>query len=134
MTTSTVLRHPAQIEPLGPRVLLSCDRSGSWMVSETGRTVRQFPCFEAALGSARETSRSAIIEVWQGGEYICCLPSEVRPTQFSPLDSPNSAFPTVERHANRVAQTLYAVLGPLFWLALMILALAASLGWRVALL
>lgn len=38
-----------------------------------------------------------------------------------------------ERHANRAARVLLAAAGPLFWMVL-VLAIAASLGWRLLLL
>lgn len=36
-----------------------------------------------------------------------------------------------ERHANRIAQLLMATAGPLFWLALLVVMIAASLGWQL---
>jgi len=41
---------------------------------------------------------------------------------------------TVERQANRAAQILLTTAGPLFWLALVVVAISASLGWRLFLL
>ena len=36
-----------------------------------------------------------------------------------------------ERYANRAARALMATAGPLFWMALVFIAVAASLGWRL---
>ena len=45
-----------------------------------------------------------------------------------------AGFAAVERQANRAAQILMPLAGAIFWLALVIAVLAASLGWRLALL
>jgi hypothetical protein len=36
----------------------------------------------------------------------------------------------VERFINRAAEIAFAAAGPLFWLAMVLAAVAASLGWR----
>jgi hypothetical protein len=68
-------------------------------------------------------------KVWQDGEYICSLPTEEWPQPVAALDVTESA---AERRVNRAAQWLMTAGGLFFWLALMAVALAASLGWRLA--
>jgi len=57
------------------RIFLSCDDSG-WTLTGLGNPARQFPSFEEALEGARHDrdSKIATIEIWQGSQYICCLP------------------------------------------------------------
>ncbi|HXO02490.1 MAG TPA: hypothetical protein VN900_10565 [Stellaceae bacterium] len=124
-----------------PRVRLSCDDSGSWTLSGQNNPARRFPDFETALGIARHApvSQAATIEVWQSGEYICCLPPQEglhhkAATDAAPIASKGRVFTAAERSPSRTAQFLMATAGLLFWLALMVLALAASLGWRLFLL
>jgi hypothetical protein len=121
------------------RVLLSRDDSGGWTLSGLNRPACRFADFDAALERARDVqdAQAATIEVWQDGEYICCLQPEGR-LGASSLAAPSVArrrpATVAERRANRAAQFLMATAGPLFWLALMLVAVAASLGWRMLLL
>ena len=121
-------------------VWLCRNASGSWTLSGANRARSEFTDFNAALRSARKLpeAKDALIEVWQGGEYICCLPSDECPSRAPPytediarLHAP--CFSAAERQANRLAQILLPAAGLLFWLALLGLAFAASFGWRVAL-
>jgi hypothetical protein len=123
------------------RILLNGDNSGTWTLSERGCLVSKFPDLTAALDSARHVpgSTTATIEIWQGGENICCLsPREcthrraaVRAGTVPPL---GRLLTIPEQYANRAAQILLTTAGPLFWLALMLMAVAASLGWKLLLL
>jgi hypothetical protein len=141
MTAATRDVSPARRKAVAPRARLSCDDSGHWTLSGLDSPARQFPDFDAAIASARHVpgANTATIEVWQGGEYICCLPSEGPSSRgvahdAAPIDAEGRAATSAERYANRVAQALMATAGLLFWLALMVVALAASLGWRLFLL
>jgi hypothetical protein len=120
------------------RVILSCDDSGHWMLHGYGSVAREFSSFDEAIDSARRFPRptTGTVEVWQCGEYICCLPLDRwRPGNSSRGAGRQGPAPTAtERHANRVAEMIFATAGPLFWLALVFVALAASLGWRLLLL
>lgn len=120
------------------RVLLTGDDTGQWTLAGLGSGAREFPDFEAALDDARQApdARMATIEVWQDSQYICCLPpSAWRPHRASIRSAPavpqGRLLTTVERQANRAAQILFATAGPLFWLALAVVAISASLGWRL---
>jgi hypothetical protein len=140
MTAARLETSRTRSEAAASRILLSCNPGGSWTLSGSGRPARQFTDFDAALDSARHVpnSETATIEVWQGGEYICCLQAEERPhrgasVHTAPIASERRGV-TAERYANRAAQVLMAAAGPLFWVALLVITLAASLGWRLALL
>jgi hypothetical protein len=140
MTMAAAEKTPGPSEAPARPVLLVGDDRGSWTLSGQDNRARRFADFEAALDSARHVpnSQTSTIEVWQSGEYICCLPPEEWPHPEASVHaapaSEESAFPTAERYANRAAQLLMATAGPLFWLALMVVTLAASLGWRLILL
>jgi hypothetical protein len=140
MTAHALERPPAARRQSAPHVRLSRNGSGKWTLSGPTYARSEFADFNAALRIARQLpeSKDSTIEVWQGGEYICCLPSHEGPSRAPPytadiagLHAPR--FSTVERQANRVAQILLPVAGFLFWLALLVLTLAASFGWRLAL-
>jgi hypothetical protein len=118
-------------------ILLSCDERG-WTLTGLGNPARQFLSFEDALEGARHVPDSgmATVEIWQGSQYICCLP----PPAWRPRGAGIYAAPAVpqgrplaiaERYANRAAQIFLTTAGPLFWLALVVVAIAASLGWRL---
>ena len=124
-----------------PRVVLACDDLGDWTLSEQGAPARRFPDFEAALHCARRAPRtsSATIEVWERGQYVCCLPPDAWPhcrvaDEPVRLDTEKSALAGAERAANRVGQFLLSAAGPAFWIVVISAALVASLGWRVVLL
>jgi hypothetical protein len=123
----------------GAGARLSCDAGGTWLLIADEGPVRRFADFEAALDGAHDAPglKAATIEVWQGGEYICCLPlkERVRPPNWVGLDPGRSKRTTrTEYYANRAARIVFAIMGPIFWLALMAVALIASMGWRLALL
>jgi hypothetical protein len=118
---------------------LSCDAGGNWSLIADEEPVRRFTDFEAALEGAHDAPglKAATIEVWQGGEYICCLPlkERARPANWIEVGPTRSKRATsTEYYANRAARIVFAIMGPIFWLALMVVALAASMGWRLALL
>jgi hypothetical protein len=123
------------------RVLLNCDKSGCWTVTKQNGHRRQFPNFDTALDSVRNAANrnAPAIEVWQDGEYICCLQPKEQPyrstaaTLGRPLPQAHVLL-TAERYANRVAEILLMTAGPLFWAVLVLLVLAGSLGWRLAVL
>ena len=132
--------HPRQDDP-SPRVRLSGDDRGDWVLSGQGNSVRRFTDFGTGLDTVRcgQGTQNATIEVWQDGEYICCLPPEEHSYRGAAasygLVAPRGRVMTAtERYANRAAEVLLVTAGPLFWTALVILVLAASLGWRLALL
>ena len=140
MTARALVRPRTAPRQPAPNLQLCRNANGNWTLSGPERTRNEFGDFNAALLTARKLrgSNDSIIEVWQGGEYICCLPSDERPSRAPPyiedvagLHAPR--FSTAERQANRVAQVLLPVAGFLFWFALLMLALAASFGWRLAL-
>ena len=109
---------------------------GNWTLSGPNSGRSEFADFNAALRNARERpgSKSATIEIWQGGEYICCLPPQEWPAGDLAPDSAAPRFAAVDLRANHVARFMMPVVGAVFWLALLAFALAASLGWRLALL
>jgi hypothetical protein len=117
------------------RVFLRCDDKGCTLSGSASE--RRFPDLQTAIDCARHArdTQEATIEIWQGGEYICCVtPKSWRhsePGIAAPRLVPDSMLIAAERHANRAARILMATAGPLFWLALMVVALAASLGWRL---
>jgi hypothetical protein len=115
------------------RVFLSCDETGCTLSGVSAE--RRFPDAQKGLDCARRLSEAeaAIIEIWQDGQYICCVPPRLRRGE---ADFPSIGGPSIvsgpwlmaaERYANRAARALMATAGPLFWMALM-LAVAASLG------
>ncbi len=141
MTAASLETRRARYKAAAPRVRLSGDAGGHWTLAGSDSLARQFTDFETALDSARHVpgSETATIEVWQGGEYICCLQAEERPhrgasVHTAPIASERRGVTAAERYANRAAQVLMAAAGPLFWVALLVITLAASLGWRLALL
>jgi hypothetical protein len=138
MTAATLQRGRAQPEPIPPRVLLGCNGSGSWTLSGLDIPARRFSDFESAVDGARHVAggETATIEIWQSGEYICCLPPQEWPygvasAQIVASVPKGHALATVERCANRTAQVLMPVAGMFFWLSLMAVVLGASLGWRL---
>jgi hypothetical protein len=141
MTVAPLETRRARYEAATPRVRLSGDACGHWTLAGSDSRAREFTDFETALDSARHVpgSETATIEIWQGGEYICCLQPEDRPYRGAAIHtariaSETRAFTATERYANRAAQVLMAIAGPLFWIALLVITLAASLGWRLTLL
>jgi hypothetical protein len=140
MTTDLLEARPIRSKKTDFRLALSCDRSGVWMLSAADRPATEFTDFDAALDRARQisSSKTAPIEVWQDGEYICCLVPDERACRHPSPPAREVAtlplLPRTERVANRAAQMLMAVAGPLFWLALGFVAVAASLGWKLLLL
>ena len=142
MSARTLERPPRTArKQLTPRVRLSCGASGNWTLSGPNRGCGEFADFNAALRIARELpgSKEATIEVWQGGEYICCLPPAAWPPDNLPQatgERPSQVRPisAIDRYANAAARILMPAASMLFWSALIGLALAASLGWRLTLL
>jgi hypothetical protein len=122
------------------RVFLHCDDKGCTLSAPD--TERRFPDLQKALDCARHSRDldAATIEIWQGGQYICCVAprSWQRQDNASSVAAPRlvseSRLAAAERHANRAARILLATAGPLFWLAMVALLVAASLGWRMLLL
>jgi hypothetical protein len=128
------------VTALLPRVVLTCDDSGDWTLSEQGAAARRFPDFEAALHCVRRAPRtqSATIEVWERGEYVCCLPPGAWPhcrvaEEAVPVAN-EPALAVAERWANRIGRFLLSTAGPAFWIVVLAAAVVASLGWRVVLL
>jgi len=124
-----------------PRISLRCDDRGHWILDRPDRPLCQFPDFEAALDRARHApdALGATIDVWHNGDYICCLPPGhwLRgPTSrhTAAIVSQKRPSTNAERYANRIAEIIFATAGPVFWLALVFVAIAASLGWRLDLL
>lgn len=139
--SAQVLERPrgARRQPASS-VRLCRSAGGDWTLSGGNGTQSEFTDFNAALRSARKLpeAKDAPIEVWQGGEYICCLSPDEGPSRAPPYTEDIAGshaphFSAAERRANRLAQILLPVAGLLFWLALLGLAFAASFGWRVAL-
>jgi hypothetical protein len=125
--------------PASRRVLLTCDDgSGGWTLS-CGDPARRFPDINTALDCARRSGevKTATIEIWQGGEYICCVPLRPLtgwvsgPRTDAPRLIPYPARTAAERYANRAAEVTFTRAGPIFWLALIGAVVAASLGWHL---
>jgi hypothetical protein len=140
MTANAVTRRQPAGRALEPRIRLSRTAAGNWTLAGTPGGTGEFTDFDTALRDARRVpgAKGATIEVWQGRDYICCLPPEEWPSRaavqrsgFSDTSCPSRG--TVERDANRAAQFMLPVVGLVFWLALLLLAFAASFGWRFAL-
>jgi len=126
--------------PAPERVLLRCDDTGCTLCQAVAQ--RRFPDVQAALDFARRSreTKAAIVEIWQHGQYICCVMPRSGPDgdqRFPGIAGPrlvsDSALDVAERFANRVARFLMGAAGPVFWLALAVALLAASLGWRLQL-
>jgi len=139
-----MLLSPVKDRPPPPsaanRVFLSCDETGCTLSGVSAE--RRFPDVQKALDCARRSreTEAATTEIWQGGQYICCVaPRSPRPgaAGFPSIGGPSIVpgpwLMAAERHANWAARVLLAAAGPLFWMAL-VLAIAASLGWRLLLL
>ena len=122
--------------PAHPHFTLSHDDAG-WTLLRPDGCARQFGTFEAGIDGARKAAPipKTPIDVWQDGQYICCLPPEQWPYSVHPLRArPKPLFHATERYANRIARWLMPVAGTFFWLVLVIITLTASLGWRLTLL
>ena len=137
MTVHVLERPRTPAQTADPHFTLSHDKAGWTLVRPDGHA-RQFDSFEAGVDGAREflAPQMVSIDVWQDGEYICCLPPEQWP-HTAPATTVSSApplFPKAERYANRVARVVMGVAGPVFWVAMVGAVLAASLGWRLLLL
>lgn len=134
MTTVTVMRRPGRSHPTAPRIRLTCDSTGNWALVGSA-AIRRYTDFESARDDAQRAANAsaAAVEIWRGGEYVCCLPPEAAPATRR-LRGEKDVLLTVERHADRAARIVMPIAGLLFWLSLMVIALAASLGWRLALL
>jgi hypothetical protein len=137
MTVHVLERRRSRPQTGNPRFRLSHDKAGWTLFQPDGRT-QQFDSIEAGIDGAREfpTARTVSIDVWQDGEYICCLPPEQWSHAAHATTAPREPplFPTAERYAHRFARVMMGVAGPVFWVAMVAAVLAASLGWRLALL
>jgi hypothetical protein len=137
MTVQALERSRTRRQPSLSHFTLSHDEDG-WTLSRPDGDTRQFKTFEAGIDGAREflAPGTVSIDVWQDGEYICCLPpqqwSHAAPATTAALEAP--LFPTAERYANRFARMVMGVAGPVFWVAMIAAVVAASLGWRLLLL
>lgn len=133
MTLDTIQDTPRSASAAS-RILLSSDNRGGWNLTGPTCPTRRFADFAAALDSARQVpaAKTATIEIWRGGEYICCLPPEDGTDLGVSVRAPTvcGGFPCAGavRQANRAAQVVFATVGPLFWLALMLVAVAATFG------
>lgn len=121
-----------------PPIVIHCDNGRDWTLSGRDVVNRRFPAFEEALDGARdvegEGAETAMVEVWQAGQYICRVPLGDGRQGVEPIRRPKDrgyAFGTSEQYANRVGEIIFATAGPLFWLALVLVAVDASLGWRL---
>jgi hypothetical protein len=135
MAIDALERPPGAPAPRRPQFRLSHDENG-WTLSEPDGRTRRFDTFEAGIGGAREAAPALKmpIDVWERGQYICCLPPEQWARSAHPAaPSPKPLFSVTERLANRIARVLMPVAGMFFWLVLVAITLAASLGWRLTL-
>jgi hypothetical protein len=121
MTAETRKARP---KTFAPRVLLSCDARGCTLSGLDAD--RRFRDLETALACARRDAKDATVEVWQGGQYICC----VAPRLPRSLPEAMPLFPTAERYANLAAKVILTSAGPFFWAALIVATIAGTLGWR----
>ena len=128
----------SKLRPAADRVLLRCDDKGCTLCQAGNE--RRFSDVQTALNSARQSREmaTATIEIWQGREYICCvtpLPSQRSQSDFPSISAPrlisDTGLAAAERYANRMARISLATAGPLFWLALLVVMVAASLGWQL---
>jgi hypothetical protein len=120
------------------RVLLRCDEKGCTLSS--GKLEQRFSDPQTAMEYAqrsRETA-TATIEIWQGDQYICCkAPSSPHggDAEFPDLSAPtllsDARLAAVERYANHIGRALMATAGPVFWLCLVVMMVAAGLGWQL---
>jgi hypothetical protein len=137
MTTHVLERPRVRAKTADPHFTLSHDKAGWTLVQPDGHA-RQFDSFEAGVDGAREflAPETVSIDVWQDGQYICCLPPEQWPHRAHVIAVPSERplFPVAERYANRVARVIMGVAGPVFWVAMVAAVVAASLGWRLLLL
>ena len=134
--TARAERRAMQPKADTPRIRLNCDERSGWILSEPGRPARQFLDFESARDSIRgaRPSPNTTIEIWQDGEYVCCLPQEEwrpRDAEITNLHGPR--FAAIDRYANRAAAFLLPAVGLTFWLALVVIAVTASFGWKLTL-
>ena len=120
------------------RVLLRCDEMGCTLSG--GRFEQRFQDLQAAIDSAQQSNEtaSATIEIWQDGQYICCKtpPSPQRsdvefPDLFAPRLISDARLAAAERYANNIGRALMATAGPIFWLCLVVMMVAASFGWQL---
>jgi hypothetical protein len=139
MMQGAVETSPAQPEPARRRVVLSAEDSGGWTLSGCNSD-RRFPDIEAALECARQSGevKIATIEIWQDGQYICCVPVRPWPERGAAIGGgdapgliPYPILTSAEWYANRAAKATLTRAGPLFWAALIVVTIAASLGWRL---
>jgi hypothetical protein len=138
MTYAAPKMSRVEPEPAPRRVLLRGDDAG-WTLSGCNSD-RRFLDIEAALECARQSGevKTATIEIWQGGQYICCVP--VRPWPDRTASAPSTDMPRLipypiltkaEWYANRAAEATFTRVGPLFWAALIGAVAAASFGWQL---
>jgi len=134
MSVNVLERSRAKPKADATRFTLSQNDDG-WTLFQPDGRARQFDSFEAGIDGAREclAPQTVLIDVWQDGEYICCLPPEQwsRTVTATPVASPRPLFPKTDRFANRTARVVMNIAGPAFWLALIATAVTASLGWRL---
>jgi hypothetical protein len=118
-------------------VRLYCDDNGCTL-SGLGLE-RRYPDVQTALDSATQACdpKEPAIEIWQGDQYICCVTprswvrSEMRfPSISAPALVSDARLAVAERYANRIARVIMATAGPIFWLALLLIVIAGSLGWQ----
>ncbi len=135
--TAEILQSPRPLRRDANRPLrLDCNAIGGWTLSGSRGETRKFADFDAALAGARRecASPETLIEVWEDGDYICSMPPPERPANdasaYPGIAPDGPVLRAVERGANRAAQALLTAASFGFWLALMVLALGASLGWR----
>ncbi len=120
------------------RVFLRSDDKGCTLCRPDSE--RRFPDVRTAIDCVRQSREmgAATIEIWQDGEYICCVTPLLSPrgqadiaNNSAPWLVSDAGLAAAERYANRIAQILVATAGPLFWLALLAVLIAASLGWHL---
>jgi hypothetical protein len=136
MAIDVLERPSSRPAPRRPQFRLSRGEDGWTLLQPDGRT-RRFDTFEAGVAGAREAAPAPDrpLDVWQDGQYICCLPPEQWARFAHPAATgPEPLFPAAERHANRLMRRLTGMARTFFWPTLLVVALIASLGWRLALL
>ena len=137
--TAAVETRGTRPEPASRRVLLTCDDSDVGWTLSCADPAHRFADINTALDCARRSGevKAATIEIWQGGEYICCVPLRPLtgwvpgPSTDMPRLIPYPALTTAEQYVNRAAEAIFTRAGPIFWAALIVVAVAASLGWRL---
>jgi hypothetical protein len=110
------------------RIVLRHEDAGGCFVS--GFPGQRFANLDEAIDCTRgapDADRTTI-EIWQGGEYVCCFTPPFNP-DWRPGAKTHGFGVTAERWANRVVQALLRPASALLWLALIAFLASVGAGW-----